>query len=199
MNHPAYDSFWQDQALDKILAEQGLSVPTMLVHSLWDQEDIYGNIALYKSLKAHHPDQGQSVFGARAVVPSSRASRRRPHRRHQMGQRHRGLFSLVPAAALPRSLLEGRRTTACHRTGDCIRVRYRSMGRSARLAGGCASACSISREKLYLQPGGGLGFTAPAGTGFEAYVSDPAKPVPYLPRPIHTEGCRLNRAGKPGW
>jgi uncharacterized protein len=52
---------------------------------------------------------------------------------------------------------------------------------------GCASACSIDRARLYLQPGGGLSFTAPAGTGFEAYVSDPAKPVPYLPRPIHTE------------
>ncbi len=37
--------FWQDQALDKILAEQGVTVPIMLVHSLWDQEDIYGNIA----------------------------------------------------------------------------------------------------------------------------------------------------------
>ena len=45
MSHPAYDAFWRDQALDKILAEQGVTVPTMLVHSLWDQEDIYGNIA----------------------------------------------------------------------------------------------------------------------------------------------------------
>ncbi|HXI77289.1 MAG TPA: CocE/NonD family hydrolase, partial [Steroidobacteraceae bacterium] len=49
MNHPAYDSFWQDQALDKILAKQGVTVPVMLVHSLWDQEDIYGNVALYKA------------------------------------------------------------------------------------------------------------------------------------------------------
>jgi len=28
----------------------------MLVHSLWDQEDIYGNIALYKALKAQQPE-----------------------------------------------------------------------------------------------------------------------------------------------
>ena len=40
--HPAYDSFWQQQAMDKILAAQPLKVPIMLVHSLWDQEDIYG-------------------------------------------------------------------------------------------------------------------------------------------------------------
>jgi len=36
-----------------------------------------------------------------------------------------------------------------------------------------------------------LSFTAPAaiGPGFESYESDPAKPVPYLPRPIHIGGA----------
>jgi predicted acyl esterase len=53
MAHPAYDSFWQAQAVDKLLAAQGLTVPVMLVHSLWDQEDIYGNIAVYKALWTH--------------------------------------------------------------------------------------------------------------------------------------------------
>ena len=39
------------QAMDKILAAQPLKVPVMLVHSLWDQEDIYGAIAVYKAIK----------------------------------------------------------------------------------------------------------------------------------------------------
>src|SRR6185503_18916188 len=47
LEHPAYDAFWRDQAVDKILAAQPLNVPVMLVHSLWDQEDIYGDIAVY--------------------------------------------------------------------------------------------------------------------------------------------------------
>src|SRR5207237_541454 len=51
LEHPSYDSFWQQQAMDKVLAEQPLKVPTMLVHSLWDQEDIYGAIAVYKAIK----------------------------------------------------------------------------------------------------------------------------------------------------
>jgi predicted acyl esterase len=38
--------------MDRILAAQPLKVPTMLVDSLWDQEDIYGAPALYKALKA---------------------------------------------------------------------------------------------------------------------------------------------------
>src|SRR5262249_46277359 len=42
LEHPAYDAFWRDQAVDQILAAQPLKVPVMLVDSLWDQEDIYG-------------------------------------------------------------------------------------------------------------------------------------------------------------
>ena len=49
--HPSYDAFWRDQAVDKVLAKEPLAVPMMLVHSLWDQEDIYGAIAVYKALK----------------------------------------------------------------------------------------------------------------------------------------------------
>jgi predicted acyl esterase len=37
--------------MDKVLAGQPLKVPVMLVHSLWDQEDIYGDIAVYKAIE----------------------------------------------------------------------------------------------------------------------------------------------------
>jgi len=49
--HPAYDSFWQQQAVDKLLFKEPLQVPVMLVHSLWDQEDIYGAMAVYRAIK----------------------------------------------------------------------------------------------------------------------------------------------------
>src|SRR5207245_9839630 len=39
VEHPSYDSFWREQAVDKLLAKEPLKVPVMLVHSLWDQED----------------------------------------------------------------------------------------------------------------------------------------------------------------
>ena len=51
IEHPAYDSFWQQQAMDKLLAKEPLKVPVMLVHSLWDQEDIYGATAVYRALE----------------------------------------------------------------------------------------------------------------------------------------------------
>jgi uncharacterized protein len=51
LEHPNYDSWWQLQAVDKILAKEPLKVPVMLVHSLWDQEDIYGAIAVYNAIE----------------------------------------------------------------------------------------------------------------------------------------------------
>jgi len=51
LEHPSYDAFWQEQAVDKLLAKQPLAVPVMLVHSLWDQEDIYGAPAVYKAIE----------------------------------------------------------------------------------------------------------------------------------------------------
>jgi len=51
----------------------------------------------------------------------------------------------------------------------------------------CESGCDWTPQRLYLEPGFGLGFGAPARNTapFDEYVSDPAKPVPYIPRPVH--------------
>src|ERR1700682_4091594 len=51
LEHPGYDAWWREQAMDRILAAQPLKVPVMLVDSLWDQEDISGAIAVYKAIK----------------------------------------------------------------------------------------------------------------------------------------------------
>ena len=56
LEHPSYDAWWQEQAMDKVLAKQPLKVPVLLVHSLWDQEDIYGAMAVYKAVKPKDTD-----------------------------------------------------------------------------------------------------------------------------------------------
>src|SRR3954454_15634195 len=50
--HPAYDEYWQDQAVDRVLGAKPLTVPILLVDSLWDQEDIYGAPAAFNAVKA---------------------------------------------------------------------------------------------------------------------------------------------------
>src|SRR5581483_2935058 len=49
----------------------------------------------------------------------------------------------------------------------------------------CEKDCAAPMKPLYLQAGYGLGFEHPVENGgADSYVSDPAKPVPYVPRPV---------------
>ncbi len=52
MAHPAYDAFWQGQALDKLLAARPSKVPTLWEQGLWDSDDIYGANQAWRAQKA---------------------------------------------------------------------------------------------------------------------------------------------------
>ena len=53
LEHPAYDAFWQGQALDKTDGRRSRStVPTMWIQGLWDQEDMWGAIHCYLARRA---------------------------------------------------------------------------------------------------------------------------------------------------
>jgi uncharacterized protein len=60
--HPAYDAFWQGQALDRLLAAEPLTVPTMIVAAMWDQEDMYGAFATYQALEARDRNNDKVFF-----------------------------------------------------------------------------------------------------------------------------------------
>jgi hypothetical protein len=185
MQHPAYDDFWQAQALDKILARQGVTVPVMLVHSLWDQEDIYGNIALYKALQAQHADHSKLFL---VMGPWFHHQQRLDGSRLgaiEFGSDTAAYFRLHVLRPFLDHFLRDDAPPL-----DVAPVTAFETGSNRWLAlpawpSGCASGCTIEHKKVFLQQGGGLSFAAPAGAGFDSYVSDPAKPVPYLPRPIH--------------
>ena len=74
LEHPGYDAFWRDQAVDKLLAAQPLKVPVMLVHSLWDQEDIYGAHRRLQGDQAEGHGQRQGLPGAWARGITARRS-----------------------------------------------------------------------------------------------------------------------------
>ena len=42
----------------------------------------------------------------------------------------------------------------------------------------------VEARRLYFREGRRLAFDGPGGSGFDEYVSDPANPVPYRPRPV---------------
>jgi putative CocE/NonD family hydrolase len=190
LQHPSYDSFWQDQAMDRILAAQPLTVPTMLVDSLWDQEDIYGAPALYQALKAkdtandkvflvlgpwHHGQEigdGSSLGALKFNSDTGlyfRTQILRPFLDHYLKD-GAPADNVAPVMAFETGTNAWRRLPAW--------------------PAGCASGCAIKSTPLYLEAALKLSFSAPkAGdAAFDEYVSDPAKPVPFRRRPSQPVG-----------
>jgi putative CocE/NonD family hydrolase len=184
--HPSYDAFWRDQAMDKILAAQPLKVPVMLVDSLWDQEDIYGAIAVYKAMKSkdtnndkvvlvigpwHH---GQEILDGSTLGPLKFNSDTALYFRQEILRPFldQYLKDGTSKADLP--------PVSAFETGTNAWQRLPSW------PAGCASGCTIRPTPLYLTAGLKLSFAAPrlGDTAFDEYVSDPAKPVPFRARPI---------------
>jgi putative CocE/NonD family hydrolase len=178
--HPAYDDYWQDQAVDRILARTPLTVPTLFVDSLWDQEDIYGAPAAFDAVKASDNGNAHLVLGpwhhgqangpAGSLGPLDWGSDTGKWFRDQV---------MMPF--LDSNLKGGP-------PADIARVTAFEVGpnRWQRLAdwpSACARGCPANLTPLYLAPGRNAAFQAPAARGFDSYVSDPAKPVTYRQRP----------------
>jgi putative CocE/NonD family hydrolase len=51
VDHPNYDEFWQKKAVPRYLTE--VTVPILNVAGWWDQEDFYGPIKIYETLRKH--------------------------------------------------------------------------------------------------------------------------------------------------
>jgi uncharacterized protein len=182
--HPAYDSFWQSQAMDKLLAKEPVSVPVMLVHSLWDQEDIYGAVHVFAAIKPKDSDHKvflvlgpwfhhQARLDGSAIGAIKFGSDTAAYFRENLARPFFDHFlkdDAPPADLAPVTAFE---------TGT---------NRWERLPNWPATDedGKIDPASLFLQPNGKLGFNpAPAAEpGYDEYVSDPAKPVPFLPRPI---------------
>ncbi len=192
--HPAYDAFWQNQALDRILADQDLKIPVMLVAGLWDQEDIYGATAIYKAIKPKDTGQdkvflvlgpwyhGQQIHeGSSLGAIKFNSDTALYFREHIL----RPFLAQYLKDGAPRADVA---VVNAFETGTNIWERLPDW------PAGCVQNCTITPTALYLRSGLKVSRTAPQSgdSEFEEYVSDPAKPVPFLARPIHALGADPN-------
>ena len=188
--HPSYDAWWQEQAMDKILARQPLKVPTMLVSSLWDQEDIYGAMAVYDAIKPKDVNNnmvylvmGPWHHGQEIEDGSSLGALKFPTNTSYDFQSQ--ILGPFLAKYLKDSTpAEPVAPVNAYLTGANKWERLQSW------PSGCASGCTPTPTPLYLESNMKVGFAAPSagGNGTDSYVSDPAKPVPYRSRPSQPTG-----------
>jgi len=188
--HPSYDAFWQEQAVDRILAAQPLGVPVMLVHGLWDQEDIYGAPAVYDAIepKDSNNDRVFLIIGpwrhGQQIWDGSSLGRIRFDSDTALTFRREMLAPFLAQYLKPGAPKADLAPVTAFETGT------NAWRRLDAWPSGCATGCEVRTTPLYLEPGRKLGFEAPTAgpEPYSEYVSDPAKPVPYLPRPVHAEG-----------
>ena len=180
--HAAYDGFWSGQALDKLLSANPSNVPTIWEQGLWDQEDMYGAITAWEALKA------KGKTGNNFLVMG-------PWRHSQVNRDGRSLGPFAwngdtaaqfreemvlplfdqylkdgPPANLPQAAIYNTGANHWDRLGTWPLA--------------CESGCAAPLKPIYLQADGALGFDK-GSAGGDSYVSDPAKPVPHLPRPVN--------------
>jgi uncharacterized protein len=183
--HPAYDAYWQAQALDKLLAQRPLTVPTLHVQSQWDQEDIYGPIAAYA---ATEPKDIRNDLNFLVIGPWRHGGA--SYNGSELGAIK---FGSDTAEAFCRTVLipflDSHLKTGAPKA-DIAPVIVFETGtnewrRYDRWPLSCASGCPARSRALYLREGHALSFTPPSGgVPYDEYASDPAKPVTYRLRPI---------------
>jgi len=186
--HPAYDAFWQGQALDKILATQPLKVPTLWVGALWDQEDIYGAIHAYAAVE---PKDTGNDMNFLALGPWRHSGVNYEQRQLGPNLKLPGDTATEFRLTVMKPFLDSHLKTNALRA-DIPPVFIFDSGamkwnRLQKYPQACEAGCAATLKPLYLTPGLGLSFDIPVTTGrplFEEYVSDPAKPVPYVRRPV---------------
>ncbi len=174
--HPAYDNFWSEQAMDTLLAKQPLKVPVMIVHSQWDQEDIYGATAVYRALEPKDAANdkvfltmgpwyhGQEIASASALgAVKWDQDTAKWWRAHVLAPFLSHYLKGTPMDVAPVTSFESG-------TNEWRRSDHWPL--------------AASGTPLYLKPGGALGFDAASAAATEDYVSDPAKPVTFVTRPV---------------
>jgi putative CocE/NonD family hydrolase len=177
VRHPNYDSFWKRLAFAPYL--NAVKVPILNVAGWWDQEDFYGPQKIYEALEPNDRGQrnyfvagpwnhGQWSGNGERLGAIDFGSDTAKYYRDQIAQPWldywlRGMGTLQVAEA----------TT--FETGTNEWKQYDTW----------PPVKGVEKRRLYFREGRGLAFEAPqADSGFDEYVSDPANPVPYRPRPV---------------
>ncbi len=178
--HSSYDTFWQKQSVTPYLTS--VNVPMLNVGGWWDQEDFYGPIKIYETLEPHDTRHlNYLVVGPWNHGGWNSAAGGRKLGKVDFGSATSAYFRKSIQAPWFAYWLhdKGTLTLAEATTFEAGSNSWQSQDRWPPKA-------NISNKRLYPQANGLLSFEAPGerGEAFDAYVSDPANPVPYRARPI---------------
>ena len=175
--HPAYDAYWKARAVQRGLISP--AVATLVVGGWWDQEDRYGPLATYRAL-----EKGDTTHLNYLVMgPWNHGGWRRGEPRR---------MPVVDPGTSEGYLRDIEAPWFAHwlkqrgKVDEPEAFLYDAGAKQWRAFQKWPATDGASPKSLYLRAGARLSFDPPAaGEGeYDQYVSDPAHPVPYRPRPV---------------
>jgi putative CocE/NonD family hydrolase len=181
MEHPAYDAYWQAQALDKLLGQRRLSVPVMLVVGQWDQEDSYGAPAVYRALE---PQDTNNDMVSLVIGPWR-------HSGVNYDGTTIGKLNFGHDTALEFRTRWMKPFLDCHLKSNpppCDTPPVLTYATGTNRWETSQKWPDGAETPIYLGDKFGLSFSKPESGGANEYVSDPAQPVPMVPRPVRMDG-----------
>jgi hypothetical protein len=180
VNHPTWDAWWQERSLPRVITR--LEVPSLIVGGFWDAEDLLGPQQLFRELTRHDSaGLGHIVLGPWTHGSWARTS----------GDSLDAIQFGSSTAEYYRSQIE-RPWFAwyLHGKGDgkFPRARIFESGANAWRSFEEWPPKAATSRNLYFGPNGTLSFDRLTAAGSDRFVSDPAKPVPYIARPDDGSG-----------
>jgi putative CocE/NonD family hydrolase len=175
--HTTYDDYWKRHALPLQLTR--VPAATLHVGGAFDQEDRRGPVALYSALEPHDTRQENHLV----VGPWSHQTWR-----FDEGDRLGAILFNSPTARFFREEIQAP-FFACHLKDRCESPLPEAFifqtGTNVWQRLPAWPPRDAKERSVWLQPGGRLAFEPPrGGDESQAFVSDPANPVPSLPRPF---------------
>jgi putative CocE/NonD family hydrolase len=177
--HPNWDAFWQRQAVTPQIDRP--RVPTLNVAGWWDQEDFYGPIKIYRELEK----RDSSNLNFLVVGPWNHGGW------GGTGQRLGPIDFGSATGRHFRENIEGPFFAYWLKGKGNLQLPEATtfeVGSNVwRAHDDWPPTTNVTTRRLYFHAGGNLSFqppAAPTDSGFDAYVSDPADPVPYRARPL---------------
>ena len=175
--NPAYTEFWSGQAVDKWMAARPLTVPTMLEVGEWDQEDSYGAPAVYRALK----DKYEGTDLLHLVIGPWRHSGAN-HYGYELGDL---TFNGDTALQWRTQELKPFLDHYLKGTPDPHTPPVYTYASGINQWEASPRWPMGTPTPLFLTASNGASFARPAASAHDDYVADPAKPVPFLPRPVN--------------
>ena len=177
VDNPSYGPYWKDVAADQWFDEPERLVPALHIHGFWDQEDIYGAPAAYAALEKHDKDNDLNFFAAGPWYHGQQFNEGNHLGEIIFDQDTSKRFREEVLAPFFRRFLHGDNdvTIAPVTVFETGNNRWREFDQWPPAG---------KNVRVYLQDSGKLSFDPPdPASNPTAFVSDPATPVPYAPRP----------------